>query len=350
VDKDSKELNEIMESGSSKTFSPLIYGAKEIHRRGKDVPAVAREGEWIDLKKEDENLDGLCQWNTQDNKTFIPSARTKKLLIPGVYEIHISANIGLYFKKIDVRTEGLLRFPDSNSDKVVSEIQNFWQREHLFKEYDLTYKRGMLLWGPPGSGKSCTIQLIIQDVIQRGGVVIKFTDPNLFKQGIRIFREIQEDTPFVVIMEDIDSILEIYNESEVLNILDGVEQVQKCVFLATTNYPQNLGGRIVNRPSRFDKRFKIGFPSAESRRMYFEHLIGKDRIKDFKIDLDKWVEDTEEFSIAHLKELFIAVVILDDNYADAVETLQSMKEEIDVRENSSGFGFLAHKNNKVCRG
>jgi hypothetical protein len=76
--------------------------------------------------------------------------------------------------------------------------------------------------------------------------------------------------------------------------------------------------------------------------MYIEHLIGKDRIHKLNIPIDKWVEDTEDFSLAHLKELFVAVVILGDEYAAAIETLSSMKEDkIDSSQDENrlmGFG------------
>lgn len=275
----------------------------------------------------DKLLKGLVQWTTADGKSFVPAAQTQDKITPGVYEIQHSNTIGLYFQRIPVLAQGLLRFPQTNSEKVVTEIQKFWEREALFKEYNLTHKRGIILWGPPGSGKSCTIQLIMRDVVERQGLVIKFTHPSLFIEGMRVFREIEPATPVVILMEDIDSILQHYNESEVLNILDGVNQIERAVFLATTNYPEQLGERIINRPSRFDKRFKIGHPNAESRKMYIEHLIGKDRIHKLNIPIDKWVDDTEDFSLAHLKELFVAVVILGDEYLAAIETLSSMKED-----------------------
>jgi len=177
------------------------------------------------------------------------------------------------------------------------------------------------------SGKSCTIQLIMRDVVDRGGIVVKFTHPSLFTEGMRVLREIEPQTPIVVLMEDIDSTIKHYNESEVLNILDGVNQIEKAVFLATTNYPEELGERIINRPSRFDKRFKIDHPNPESRKMYFEYLIGSKRIAELNIPIDKWVQDTEDFSLAHLKELFVAVVILGDEYQSAIDTLSGMREE-----------------------
>jgi SpoVK/Ycf46/Vps4 family AAA+-type ATPase len=106
-----------------------------------------------------------------------------------------------------------------------------------------------------------------------------------------------------------------------------VNQIERAVFLATTNYPENLGARIINRPSRFDKRFFIGHPDLESRKLYLRHIIGDAKIAALNIDVDKWVEDTDEFSIAHLKELFTAVVILGDEYEAAIETLRSMREQ-----------------------
>lgn len=281
---------------------------------------------------EDKFSMALSQWSSNDGKVFIPTGSTVDVLIPGVYEISQAINIGIYFERIPVKTEGLVRFPDSNSDKVVAEIQKFWDREEIFRSFDLLYKRGIMLYGPPGGGKSCTIRLVMEDVVKRGGVVVKFGIPELFVQGMRKFREIQPMTPAVVIMEDIDSILEMFNESEILNILDGVNQLNKIVYLATTNYPELLGARIINRPSRFDKRFKIGYPTAEARKMYFEHLAHGQDMKRLKIDLKRWVADTEKMSIAHLRELFIAVVVLGDDYNEAIETLRTMKEFIDERE------------------
>ena len=280
-----------------------------------------------------------CQWGTSDGRIFLPSSKTTEVLIPGVYEIDSSPQVGLYFEKIPVKTEGLIRFPDTTSDKVVGEIQKFWDRESFFKEYEISYKRGIILYGPPGSGKSCTVQLIMQDVVRRNGIVIEFGDPYLFIDGMRILRQIQPETPVVVIMEDIDSTLEAYNESEILNILDGVNAMHKVVFLATTNYPNKLGHRIMNRPSRFDKRFRIGFPSKESRRVYLEHLIGTENIPKLNIDINKWVKDSDEFSIAHLKELFVAVVILGDDYAEALKTLANMKEDVQDKDYEAPLGF-----------
>jgi len=291
--------------------------------------ARSRVGMYEEEEDGDEVLSKLSQWTTSDGQNFIPASTTVSKLPPGAYEISVSNAHGIYFEKVSVKVTDLVRFPDSNSDKVIAEIKLFWESKDKFKRFKMPYKRGICLWGPPGSGKSCTVQFVMSDVVDRDGIIIKFENPELFIKGYRIIREIQPDTPIVVIMEDVDAILDDWSESSVLNILDGaVDELENVVFLATTNYPEKLEERVINRPSRFDRRFKIGFPCEEARTIYFEHLFREYDLEESSIDLTKWVKDTADMSIAHLRELFVAVIILDNDYEEALGMLQSMDKEI----------------------
>jgi AAA+ superfamily predicted ATPase len=317
-------------------------------QRARITKAVQAVEKALDMYDEDEDEDDvqalgkLTQWTTSDDVTFVPASKTRARLAPGAYEICVSQTSGIYFEKVSVKITDLVRFPDSNSDRVISEIRLFWDSQAKFKKYKMPYKRGICLWGPPGSGKSCTVQFVMKDVVDRGGIIIKFYNPDLFLKGYRIFREIEPTTPVVVIMEDVDSILEDWSESSVLNILDGaVDDLDNVVFLATTNYPEKLGARVINRPSRFDRRFKIGFPGKEARRIYFSHLFKEHHMDTAKVDIEKWISDTEDMSIAHLRELFVAVMILDNDYEDALGILQQMDKEISSSQDKGvgGIGF-----------
>lgn len=277
------------------------------------------------------------QWSSPDGRIFIPTSQTINKIPPGFYEIGASEQTGLYFSSVPINLDNILRFPDSKTDEVLNEIALFWDRREYFQKFGLTHKRGILLWGPPGSGKTTTLQLISKDVIERNGIVLKFDAPHMFQLALRKLREVQPDIPVVVLMEDLDAILDCYNESTVINILDGVDKLDRIVFMATTNYPERLGARIINRPSRFDKKYKIGFINAESRKLYFEFLAGSHKPK---IDIDKWVADTEGFSIAHLKELFTAVVVLENKYEDAMQTLKLMAHHSSSDDDCRKVGFL----------
>jgi SpoVK/Ycf46/Vps4 family AAA+-type ATPase len=266
---------------------------------------------------------GYSQWNEVDGGiAFSASDQTVPKLPPGVYALQVTQGV-LYWVPVENRTDEIIRFPETPIDEVVAEIQTFWTREDEFKTHGLPYKRGILLWGPPGSGKTSTLAFLTRDVVERGGVVVMFNGPSMFTTGYRMFRMVQPDTPLVVLMEDLDEILDHANQSEILNLLDGVEATHKVVFLATTNYPEKLGPRIVNRPSRFDRRFKIGHPNETSRRIYIESLIrpGDD------VNLEQYARDTDGMSLAHVKELFVATALLGSPYDRTVRTLQAMKEK-----------------------
>lgn len=269
-----------------------------------------------------------CQWSQDNNSTFFPTKKTTNKLPVGVYNIWQDPNGRIFFEKQTIVSDGILRFPQTNCDTIVKEIETFWQREEKFALHDINYTRGLLLYGVPGGGKSCILKLIMQDVVGRGGIIVNFNcSPELFSRGMNSLREIEPETPIVVLMEDIDAIIRKYNESEVLNILDGVGKIRKVVYLATTNYPEVLGQRIINRPSRFDKRFRIELPNEESRRIYLEFLMEKDSELKDKVNIDQWVKDTEDFTLAHIKELFVAVCIIGNEYNEALETLQEMQNK-----------------------
>jgi hypothetical protein len=339
--KDEIELAQILKSKANKFSKPISN--QELAK--KTNKTMNRNRYDLDEIEEDYRL-GSIQWTSGDGKVFFPAGKTLKKITPGFYDC-IDTDRGPALVKINCKTEGLIVFPETHSEKVVSEIQNFWSKEEDFIANGLTYKRGIILWGPPGSGKSSTIQLILKDVITRGGIALKFNNPNLFVQCARMFRNIQPVTPLVVLMEDIDTIISQWGESEVLNILDGIEVIEKVVYLATTNYPENLGERLINRPSRFDRRFKMPHPSEASRKVYFEHLFKTCSNKIVEsFDIDKWVSDTEDMSIAHLKELFIGVCIMGDPYAETIEVLKHMIEEniTSKEDNKPNIGFKTYKN------
>jgi len=263
----------------------------------------------------------VTQWAPNDfDDTYTAVGRTVETLPPGIYDVTSHPQLGLIWTKLRARTDLVLRFPESASTRVVEEIELFWTQRENFHRHDLPFKRGILLHGPPGSGKSSTLRLVAEAVVEDDGYVIQFTRPGVLAGAVRQLRAIHKDARVVVLMEDIDAILEDGNESDILNLLDGAEEVDTMVFLATTNYPERLKARISNRPSRFDRRVLIPHPSPEARQMYLETLLREG--DDF--DLERYVRDSQGMSLAHVKELFIATAILGADYTETLNELKKM--------------------------
>ena len=203
-------------------------------------------------------------------------------------------------------------------------------------------KNNPIILGEPGCGKSGIIQMISKQIIDKSGIVINIKDEDdleRFSSFVPSLRSIEMERPLIVILEDIDSIAgdNSYSVSKLLNILDGVKQIENVVYIATTNYPEKLQERITNRPSRFDRRYKVDLPGKEIRRSYIKNKLEKSDLD--KIDIEEWIERTEGMSLSHLKEVVISVIIMGRSFEETIENLEGLKKSPTIRGSGKvGFG------------
>ena len=292
--------------------SPPIRGHNEVVRENTET--------------EKTGVNNNQMWAVYGKDRFSPCEYSEKTLPPGQYNIEYSDTIGLHFHAVDVNVDELLHLPDSAAETVIDEVKVFWEREQHFRNFGFLWKRGILLWGPAGSGKTSCVQQISQFVVQHHGIVIYLTNPNAVAKGLRLLRDIEPSRPVVILIEDIDTIIQEYGESSLLALLDGELQVDNILFIATTNYPERLDKRIINRPSRFDLVKKIGMPSKEAREMYIRTKCERLVHPDSRAELDSWVNKTSGFSIAHIKELIVSVEVFEVPFDHAVARLSKMMD------------------------
>lgn len=274
----------------------------------------------------DVNTTKLVQYSVESGFNFRPTTDTIRTLPPGRYNC-CSDSIGYYFANKETKTMDLIRFPNSPADVIISEFDNFWSKKDEYLKRNEPHKRGFLLHGPPGGGKSSLVQFIVEHFIVDGNIVIDFNYDTV--PSINILRRIEPDRKLLVIIEDIDTFLvHLDIEQQLLSFLDGGIQHVNTVVIATTNFPEKLPTRIKNRPSRFDRMTHIGVPTKEERLLYLRKKCQTTP----EDDILRWAKVTNGWTLAHLKELILSVEVHGLSEEETINRLNEMRKQVDNSE------------------
>jgi AAA+ superfamily predicted ATPase len=276
-----------------------------------------------DMEFEEENA---TQWESLwGGAAFCASQPTVKNIPAGQYDMQENPMTGQpMFARKNVNLDELIALPDSASEEVIDAVGEFWTKKDKFKELGFLFKRGILLWGPPGSGKTSTVQTIAQNIVDSGGLAMYMNHPHHAIAALENFRSVEPERPIVVMVEDIDAVINNYGEHQILALLDGELNIENVLFIATTNYPERLDARIINRPSRFDIVKLIDMPNAAARTVFLQAKCPRFMDGANKSELKTWVKITSGFSVAHLKEVIISVEGFGYPVEETVERLRNM--------------------------
>ncbi len=195
-----------------------------------------------------------------------------------------------------------------------------------FIKFGITPPKGVLLTGPPGTGKTMLAKAVANSTNATFlGMVGSELAQKYIGEGGRMVRELfelaREKSPSIIFIDEIDSIgskrLDTATSGDrevqrtlmqLLAEMDGFDSIDDIKIIAATNRPELLD-RALLRPGRFDRILEIPLPDFESRKSIFEVHFGKmPKSKDVKIiDLSK---STEGFSGAEIKSVVVEAGII----------------------------------------
>lgn len=275
------------------------------------------------------------------------------------YEVHS----GIWYITIDETRQFCLKpstfvsepmLEDYIHTKDISDkINAFFSKRAVYEKYGVFPKRGILLYGAPGCGKSAAISKLCREYDGRKGtaVVIWHTDKyeaSDVKSFIKRFDYKKNGVErLILVIEDIGGVeyqgsSKMPSNSSLLSLLDNVEQTftAPTMILATTNYPENMLENLTNRPQRFDDVICVKTPTADFRAKFLEFFSQKEASDNVK----KKIKDKryEKLSIAHIKEVVIRAAIYDLSLEESLEQIykQSTKAQADFSERRSvGMGL-----------
>ena len=211
-------------------------------------------------------------------------------------------------------------------DDIILNINKFFEKKDFYKKNNITHKRGLLFFGPPGTGKTSMIKQILRKQKDSFNIIIDATKE--FDSDINDFLKYATGKEKkIIVFEDVDG-LNMYSRSAFLNFLDGVNSLENTVVIATSNSVEKIDKALLNRPSRFDKMYYMGVPNEKSR----ETLILKFFPDLTKVKLEESVKLTKGFSGAYFKELFILTQIQECEIKPAIEVVRDQMKIIDSTE------------------
>ncbi len=195
-------------------------------------------------------------------------------------------------------------------------------------------KRGLLLYGPPGVGKTHTVRYLVSQLVDT--TIVELTGETLgaIREACSIARSLQ---PSMIVVEDVDLIAEERDHYggqtpllfALLNEMDGLADDADVVFLLTTNRADLLEPALASRPGRVDQAVHIDLPDASARGRLLELYRGR-------LDLDASrlggvLERTDGVTASFIKELLRrAAVIAADRDPEAEGDLSVGADDLDA--------------------
>ncbi|HEV2835984.1 MAG TPA: ATP-binding protein [Pyrinomonadaceae bacterium] len=247
-------------------------------------------------KLAEEFLNAVCEWSCDVRGEIV------------VYQNGYFEKDKELFDAIKSATFDNLILRDSLKEEIQNDFTQFFNSRETYERYDIPWRRGSIFIGPPGNGKTHTVKALINFLGRPCLYVRSFRGYGTEQQNMAEVFVRARMAPCLVVLEDLDSMIHKQNRSFFLNELDGFRTNTGVVVLATTNHPEKLDTAILDRPSRFDRKYRFDLPREAERLAYIRKWNNElqPELRLSGASEPAIVQKTEGFSFAYLKELFVA--------------------------------------------
>jgi AAA+ superfamily predicted ATPase len=193
-------------------------------------------------------------------------------------DVKSSSEYGDWVKESVLEPKPLSSIYLEDKHVILDDVHNFLDSEEWYKKNHIIYKRGYLLTGPPGNGKTSFIMSLAKELKR----TINFLNlNNVGDKAIRdLFRNLKSNS--ILVIEDIDAAFSSrdneksirFSFSTLLNCLDGVFSKENIIVIFTSNHPEKLDAALI-REGRVDRKFEFKNPSVDVISSYLSDQFGE---------------------------------------------------------------------------
>lgn len=230
-----------------------------------------------------------------------------------------------------------LIMPDGLLDGIERQICGVARHREVLLEYGQHLKRGVLLYGKPGVGKTHTVRYLISSLPELTVLILSGPALRFIREACSVARSLQ---PSLLVIEDVDLIAEergMHAASpllfQLLNEMDGLGDDIDVTFLLTTNRVDVLEPALASRPGRIDHAVEIPLPDADGRRRLLTLYRGGLTLD--LADPDHILERTHGVTASFLKELLRRAALIALEERERSETAESSLRVTDEHLNAA---------------
>ncbi|MGM0582740.1 MAG: protein kinase domain-containing protein [Bacteroidota bacterium] len=196
---------------------------------------------------------------------------------------------------------------ESLKETIYNDVIRALEEKELYEEYGLTIPNGMLLYGPPGCGKTFFAQQLAEEVGFHFASIKPSDLASIYVHGAQekigeLFNQARENAPAIIFFDELDALVPSrdgnLNHSYSEGVNEFLAQMTNCskdgIFvIGATNRPDKIDPAIL-RTGRIDKMFNIPPPDFDARKALFK-LYLEERPVELGIDYEKLAELTENY-------------------------------------------------------
>jgi hypothetical protein len=270
-----------------------------------------------------------------EHEEFVEDNTSYRLLSIDTIDKEVISEIpyGVYKAEYELRHGTILKpFNVSGQDKYIDlgrgvnglqeDFDLFLKIRNKYETFGKRHKKGVLIYGKPGQGKSVEIMQIFKQAENKKFRVILIPSDFPSMDKLDAYKDLLNGEVTVFVMEELTERLKGNNVEPLLTFLDGEESWNNCYVVATTNYPEELPSNLADRTGRFETIIEYKNPTEKQLIKFMNGL------KVPKEVVEKDLDQLKDLSLDYLSYIAFQYYLYKKPLSEIIAKLNHQRKEV----------------------